>query len=109
MPYPTDITADRAQGTLSIQWDDGHQSAYPVGLLRWRCPCASCAGEWGQPGLLSALRVLPADDLKLTDVQAVGSYGITPVWASGHNTGIYTFEYLRSLCPCSDCRPQQST
>src|SRR2546427_5532960 len=34
---------------MTIQWADGHQSAYDFELLRWNCPCAECAGEMGVP------------------------------------------------------------
>jgi DUF971 family protein len=101
--YPTDIVADRAAGTLTIGWDDGHASEYDAADLRWACPCAICAGEAGVPGRLATLSSLPPDELSLADVQTVGAYAIMPVWASGHASGIYSFEYLRSLCRCGNC------
>lgn len=101
--FPAEIVADRAAGTIAVVWDDGHQSLYGAELLRWSCPCATCAGEMGRPGILAGLERLPPDEFRLTDVRAVGTYGITPVWASGHATGIYAFDYLRDLCPCPLC------
>jgi DUF971 family protein len=101
---PVAIDADRQAGTLTIAWDDGHQSVYTVSQLRWACPCATCSGEWGRPGVLASLTSLPPDELRLADVHAVGMYAIAPVWASGHDSGIYSFDYLRSLCPCDECR-----
>lgn len=94
---PVDITADREAGTLAITWSDGIHSTYALPALRWACPCASCAGEWGQPGRLASLDVLPDDELRLVDLRLVGTYGLTPVWASGHASGIYSFEYLRGM------------
>lgn len=104
MTQPTAIEADRAAGTLTVDWDDGHRSVYTVSGLRWACPCAVCSGEWGRPGVLATQTSLPPDELRLVDVSMVGRYAICPVWASGHETGIYTFDYLRSLCPCEECR-----
>lgn len=104
---PVAIEADRAAGTLTVQWEDGHRSVYPASLLRWSCPCAVCAGEWGRPGRLEGLDALPDAEMVLTDVKMVGTYAIMPVWASGHNEGIYSFEYLRSLCPCGACQGSQ--
>jgi DUF971 family protein len=104
MIMPMAIEADRAAGTLSIRWEDGHESLYSLPDLRWACPCAVCSGEWGQPGRLATLTELPPEELRLADLSAVGSYAITPVWQSGHSFGIYSFEYLRSLCPCEECR-----
>jgi DUF971 family protein len=100
---PTAIVADREAGTLTVEWEDGHRSEYSAEMLRWACPCAGCKGEWGRAGRLSSLSTLPPEELRLTDVQAVGTYAIMPVWASGHAQGIYSFEYLRSICPCNLC------
>lgn len=106
--FPREIVADRGEGTISVVWDDGHRSTYTAELLRWACPCATCAGEWGRPGLLAGLSTLPADEFRLEDVRAVGTYAIAPLWASGHNTGIYSFDYLRSLCPCDICTAERA-
>lgn len=40
----------------------------------------------------------------LVTVEAVGSYGITVQWEDGHQNGIYTWHYLRALCPCPICQ-----
>ncbi|HLJ68047.1 MAG TPA: DUF971 domain-containing protein [Chloroflexota bacterium] len=95
---PVSIEADRGLQTVTVVWDDGHTCAIASEALRWGCPCALCRGEWGQPGRLDGLTELPADELALADIHLVGGYGLTPVWASGHADGIYTWEYLRSLC-----------
>jgi DUF971 family protein len=100
---PVSIEADRAAGTLTIDWDDGHHSVYSAEHLRWSCPCAECKGEWGRPGRLAALTTLSPEETTLEDVQAVGSYAIMPIWASGHQTGLYSFDYLRAICPCAQC------
>lgn len=101
---PVGIEADRALGSLIIDWADDHRSIYGVHQLRWACPCAVCQGEWGRPGVLAGLDTLPPDELTLTDLLAVGTYALNPVWASGHSSGIYSFDYLRTLCPCDECR-----
>ena len=100
---PLSIVADRTAGTITIEWEDGHRSVYPAAALRWACPCAECKGEWGRPGRLAGLDALAPEELTLSDVQAVGTYAIAPVWASGHAQGIFTFEYLRQICPCGHC------
>jgi DUF971 family protein len=97
MGHPVAIEADRAAGTLTVDWEDGHRSVYTVSQLRWACPCAICSGELGRPGVLASQTSLPPEELRLVDVSLVGSYGICLVWASGHDTGIFTFDYLRSL------------
>ncbi|MGH2447513.1 MAG: gamma-butyrobetaine hydroxylase-like domain-containing protein [Chloroflexota bacterium] len=100
---PTGIEADRGAGTLTIDWDDGHHSIYSLPALRWACPCAECKGEWGRPGRLASLQSLPPLETKLIDMEQVGGYAIKPIWAAGHAQGIYSWEYLRGICPCQEC------
>src|SRR5438067_1465670 len=92
---------------LTVQWGDGHVSAYPLAYLRKHCPCAGCRQqrEQAQSGGLLVLSsaALNAGDA-IETIAPVGRYGVQPVWADGHNTGIYTFEYLREICPCPECR-----
>jgi DUF971 family protein len=40
----------------------------------------------------------------LQTMDAVGSYAVTIGWEDGHHNGIYTWVYLRALCPCQDCQ-----
>ena len=48
-------------------------------------------------------RFIEVPGAKLEDIRGVGNYAIEFRWHDGHSTGIYTFEYLRSLCPCAAC------
>ncbi len=97
---PANIHADRPGRMLTIEWADGHQSAYDLTALRWLCPCAFCRGEAGQPGWLDSNPTLTEAQLELTDVSLVGHYAIQPFWADGHSSGFYSFEHLRRNCPC---------
>jgi DUF971 family protein len=47
---------------------------------------------------------LPEDELHIRDVTLVGQYALQIGFESGHNTGLYTFRYLRSICECDECR-----
>ena len=49
------------------------------------------------------VKELSGDELQLADVSLVGQYALQLGFASGHATGIYTFRYLRGLCPCAEC------
>ncbi|HEY3524112.1 MAG TPA: DUF971 domain-containing protein [Candidatus Limnocylindrales bacterium] len=97
---PSRIDADRAAGTLEIEWADGHVSRYGTTELRWLCPCAFCRGEAGLPGWLDSRPSLAPDQTRLVDVRLVGQYALQPIWADGHATGYYTFALLRDRCPC---------
>jgi DUF971 family protein len=82
---------------LEIEWEDGHRSRLSGEVLRWACPCAACRGELGNPGRLDLVRELPANELELADVRLVGQYALQIGFASGHDTGIYTFHRVRAL------------
>jgi DUF971 family protein len=94
---PVDIELDRDGRRLRFQWADGQVSDYDWEYLRWRCPCAHCAGEGGQPGQLANRTELRSDETEMVDVELVGRYAVQPTWKDGHDTGIYTFRGLRSL------------
>jgi len=105
---PVGITADRQKRIMMVNWNDGHTSEIPFTLLRKACPCAECRGgheNMGgdpEPELFSA----PGEDTpatRLVNVEAVGTYGITPEWEDGHHYGIYSWNFLRKLCPCPVC------
>ncbi len=104
---PLTPTALRKDGPdrLVIEWGDGHRGVYTWRHLRENCPCASCREEKSQPA--NPLRVLKPGELlppAPTAMPAVGRYAYKIVWNDGHETGIYTLEYLRSLCQCPQCQ-----
>jgi DUF971 family protein len=83
---------------LAIQWNDGTESFLDLGHLRRACPCAGCGGEPDVLGNVSRPNVSYTDDsFKLKGFTLVGGYAIQPQWGDGHNTGIYSFQYLRRL------------
>ena len=92
---------------LAIVWADGHESFYPFEILRKSCPCALCRAKASRPAQADPLRIVtgPApEELNLVRATPVGAYALHLVWSDGHDTGIYTFENLRRLCPCDACR-----
>jgi DUF971 family protein len=106
---PAGITANRKTRELTISWSDGHESTYSFSLLRHACPCAECRG--GHANMRSepdpAVFDMSDEDstaTRLRNLEAVGSYALTPDWEDGHHYGIYTWRYLRALCPCAECR-----
>ncbi len=94
---PTDIQIIGEE--LAVKWDDGQESFIRLEVLRRSCPCAGCKGEMDVMGNLYKNPDKPyaANAFELRRMDAVGSYAIQPVWADGHATGIYTFDYLRRL------------
>lgn len=84
---------------LAIKWQDGTESFIRLEALRRGCPCAGCKGEVDVMGQLhkGPDQALPPASFQLRSLKPVGGYGLQPVWADGHATGIYSFEYLRAL------------
>ena len=84
---------------LAVKWDDGTEQFIPLENLRRACPCAGCKGEMDIMGNLykNPEKPLTAKAFELVKIGSVGGYGIQPVWADRHNTGIYSFEYLRQV------------
>ena len=84
---------------LAIKWDDGAETFVPLERLRRSCPCAGCKGERDVMGNLHKGPEIPLSpaSFQLRGVSLVGSYAVQPTWGDGHATGIYPFEYLRSL------------
>jgi DUF971 family protein len=87
-----------------IIWNDGHVSLYPSWYLREKCPCANCIEEF--TGIKKVIPGSIPSSLERVNVSLVGNYAVQFEWSDEHSTGIYTFEYLRELCPCSQCFPQ---
>jgi DUF971 family protein len=106
---PATIHADRAAGTLTIEWRDDHLTVFPTTTLRWLCPCAYCRGEAGLPGWLDSAPSLTPDQVRLVDIAMVGQYAVAPTWGDGHHTGFYTFTTLREMCPCAACAAGRSS
>ncbi len=86
-------------GELAIKWDDGSESFILLEKLRRRCPCAGCHGETDILGNVykNPEPPLPAAAFELVRLTGVGCYAIQPVWADGHTTGIYSFDYLKRI------------
>ena len=102
-PRPVGVSVYSKRRALELEWSDGHRSTYDWELLRWNCPCATCSGEMGSPGVLQFTSELTPEQTALTDLNEVGRYALQPTWQDGHDTGIYSFDLLRRLCPCPDC------
>ena len=81
------------QHDVKIRWQDGHESVYPARDLRLKCPCAACVDEMTGAARLIASSV--PESVQPLKIDLVGRYAIAIHWSDGHNTGIYTFEYLR--------------
>jgi len=102
---------------VDIGWADGHASHFDFVYLRDHCPCATCNDERvkkdsmaeSSPGFASST-ALPMfkPKPKAQSAQAVGQYAIQISFSDGHSTGIYSYDLLRSICPCSECAAERT-
>ena len=85
---------------LAIQWRDESETFLPLRFLRTACPCAACGGEPDVMGDVVRPNVSYTDrSFELTGWNLIGGYALQLDWADGHNTGLYTYEYLRRIDP----------
>jgi DUF971 family protein len=94
---PVEVRHEKSARRLVVTWDDGHISPFALDYLRSWCPCASCQGHAAET------RYLGLTGQDLVHIEPVGNYALTPTWADGHNTGLFSFRLLRALCPCEVC------
>jgi len=95
---------------VDITWADGHSSHFDFVFLRDNCPCATCNDERAKKESLAAMN-LPASPLlpmykpkpRAQAATQVGNYAIQINFTDGHSTGIFSYDYLRTLCPCDEC------
>ena len=104
-PVPAEISRANLQD-VQIQWRDGHESIYPARFLRLSCPCAACVEETTGEKILNPRQV--PENVGPMALQLVGRYALQIQWSDGHSSGIYTFEFLRDLCPCELCAKRES-
>jgi DUF971 family protein len=104
------VQIKREENELMVLWDDRHVSHYPLDYFRQECPCAMCKGEtiFGTHYPPPKLPMFVPGMNELTSLTPTGGYGVQATWKDGHNTGIYSWDYLRSICPCEECRSRST-
>jgi DUF971 family protein len=138
MPLPVDARRKPASvkihvssgAGVDITWADGHSSHYDFAYLREECPCAMCndarqkkaqgqekdmqlkkehAPLASAPALSSPLLPMYKPKLTAKAAHAVGNYALQIDFNDGHATGIFSFDFLRTICPCEECAREYRT
>jgi DUF971 family protein len=92
-PRPTDITLHQESGILDVTFDDGRVFTMPVEYLRVYSPSAEVRGHGpGQEVLQVGKR-----SVGISAIEPIGMYAVKFVFTDGHDTGIYSWEYLYEL------------
>ena len=93
VPHPTEVKLHQASHVLEIAFDDGRTFRLPYEYLRVYSPSAEVRGHGpGQETLQVGKR-----DVTIQNVEPVGHYALRPTFSDGHDTGIYSWEYLHEL------------
>jgi DUF971 family protein len=93
MPRPTEITLHQKSRVLEVAFDDGQRFELPCEYLRVFSPSAEVRGHGpGQEVLQTGKR-----DVGITAVEPVGVYAVKLAFSDGHDTGIFSWEYLHEL------------
>jgi DUF971 family protein len=91
---PTALTLHKASRTLEISFDDLGSVSLSCEFLRVYSPSAEVRGHGqGQEVLQTGMRTI-----EITAIEPVGNYAIRPVFSDGHDSGIYSWDFLHSLC-----------
>jgi DUF971 family protein len=109
---PADVKVQVSTGAgVDIVWADGHCSHYDFAYLREQCPCATCddqrrkkaaapvQGSGGTASVLPLYKPRPG----ARAAKSMGNYALQIEFTDGHSTGIYSYDHLRTICPCAEC------
>lgn len=92
-PVPTEIRLHQKSRLMEISFANGMRFSLPYEFLRVYSPSAEVRGHGpGQEVLQTGKK-----NIEILDIQAVGSYAIQPRFSDGHDTGIYSWDYLYEL------------
>ena len=92
-PIPTEIKLHQSSRVMELAFDDGANFRLPYEFLRVYSPSAEVRGHGpGQETLQFGKR-----DVTITEVEPVGHYAIRPKFSDGHESGIYSWDYLYEL------------
>lgn len=114
---PRSVKVNLTAGTgMDIEWNDGHVSRYAFAFLRDACPCAMCEEERGKTGRRPGDPVVtPPGQLvifkptaKPVSAEGIGKYAIKFSWNDNHDLGIYSWKFLREVCPCEECKKSRA-
>src|SRR6476619_2179594 len=92
-PIPTALTVHQKSRVLDIAFDDGASFTLPFEYLRVYSPSAEVRGHGAGQEVLQ----LGKREVGVTALEPVGNYAVKPTFSDGHDSGLYTFEYLYKL------------
>ena len=94
MSEPVQII-EESESEVSITWSDDIETRYSAVELRQSCPCAACINEWTGEKILDDAKI--PSDLSFKHISIVGRYALNFHFSDGHDSGIFSFAFLRNL------------
>lgn len=92
-PFPTQITLHQASQRLELVYADGSRFELPAEYLRVMSPSAEVQGHSPEQAVLQVGK----RDVRIVDLEAVGHYALRPRFSDGHETGLFSWDYLYRL------------
>ena len=93
MPIPVEIKLHQRSRVLELEFDDGFACNLPCEYLRVHSPSAEVQGHGPGQDVLQ----LGKEEVNITELEPTGNYAIKIHFDDGHNTGLFTWEYLHKL------------
>lgn len=93
MPIPTEIKLHKISRLLEVSFDDGSQFNLSCEYLRVYSPSAEVRGHGPGQEVLQTGK----EDVAIDSIEPIGNYAVKPVFSDGHDTGIYSWDYLYNL------------
>ena len=91
---PTNVVVHQQSKVLELTYDNGNAYRLPFEFLRVVSPSAEVQGHGtGQETLQTGKR-----EVLIANIQPVGHYALTPSFSDGHDSGLYSWDYLQFLC-----------
>ena len=90
---PLSLTYSKAEKLLRIEWNDGVRAELSAEFLRVYSPSAEVRGHSADQRVIQTGK----KHVAISELQAVGNYAIRILFDDGHDTGIYSWTYLREL------------
>ncbi|ODS00032.1 hypothetical protein AUC68_02560 [Methyloceanibacter methanicus] len=91
--WPTELKLDKDKAVLTVSFDDGARYALPAELLRVLSPSAEVQGHSPE----QRVTVPGKKNVRIQELEPVGTYAVRITFDDGHNTGLYVWDYLRDL------------
>ncbi len=86
---------EESDSEILIKWSDDVETRYDAATLRRSCPCAGCVNEWTGERTLDETQV--PEDISIEHTSIVGRYALNFHFSDHHDTGIFSFAFLRKL------------